>query len=278
MKSTSTSTSTCLPASPDGPSPSNSRDGRATDLFGREVAPANRTATQASGRETTIPATSGRKCSASSASADLQRSLENKLLALTGKGGSLEYSLTWRGLAMPARRRCCLLRASVRRTRGTGSSMLRIAGYPTVLSTDAVSSRNSEGWGKGLTDIIKTLPPPFLGIMGWGTATARDWKDGSFRSCQSSPRKSSLGRQCHMVAWIRGWGTLRIYGLGTSTDKHKHQSRLEYQVPRWRDGIPPNSFGCSAMTDLPDVLNPAFGQWLMGYPTAWERYAGLGTR
>lgn len=77
---------------------------------------------QDSTRAMPINDTSGPLFSASSPSAGLQSSLENRLRARTDVNGSPEYVLTWKHWDMPAGPPICALRASARHTSGNGCS------------------------------------------------------------------------------------------------------------------------------------------------------------
>ena len=77
----------------------------------------------------------GQHGSHSSASADLQRSLESRLRALTASSGSTLFSLTWKDAVTPSGRRICALRASARRTQDSASTS-----WPTPVVNDAKGS------------------------------------------------------------------------------------------------------------------------------------------
>ena len=63
---------------------------------------------------------SGRRGSNSSKSVALQGLLASRLQALMPSTGSMEYTLTWKVRTTPLQRPICALRASVRRTSGSG--------------------------------------------------------------------------------------------------------------------------------------------------------------
>ena len=101
------------------------------DLFGQVLAPAN--PSPAPGREGAMrtSGTSGRKCSGSSASADLTACLGSRLRRRLDTVGSMEYSQTWKVAITPAGRRYLAHTASGRRISGRGCG-----GLPTPQASD----------------------------------------------------------------------------------------------------------------------------------------------
>jgi hypothetical protein len=191
---------TSSPGSAGGSTRYNSPDGLRIGLCGLGVARASRSAPQASGWEQRIPATYGQSFDASSPSAVLQRSLENKLPQVMRGLGSPLYALTWRRLAMPSGPPVCLLRASVLRTSDTG-----YIGVPTPLASDwkdrgtwgrgdAIARRIRLGKQIGLSMLFdgKSCPSCVAGMMGfpeqWPTTQPRPTVTPSSRK---SRRRSS---------------------------------------------------------------------------------------
>jgi hypothetical protein len=103
--------------------------------FGREAARASLSARQVAKAGLMMSGTCGRTGITSSASASLQSSLESRLRAKTASVGSTLYQLTWKPRATPLGRQICALRASVRRTLGSGCSLDR-SGWPTPATRD----------------------------------------------------------------------------------------------------------------------------------------------
>jgi len=120
------------PGSADGPSPFASPDGPTTSPSGPEAAPASHSAPPASAKAPTTPDTSGLSSLASSASARLQSSLENRLRARMGATGSPEYALTWKAWPMRSGPPICALRARAPRTSDSG-----FGGWPTPTKGNA---------------------------------------------------------------------------------------------------------------------------------------------
>src|SRR5574343_1072870 len=110
-----------------GATPCESQDGATAAPFGPEVAHASHLARQESKKEPKTSGICGPSSSGSSASVNLQSSLENKLRQLLGTDGSMEYSQTWRRKATPAGRQYWAHTASAHRISDNAST-----GWPTA--------------------------------------------------------------------------------------------------------------------------------------------------
>ena len=108
------------PASPDGRSPCKWPDGPLKPKSGPGHVPVSRFRAQDSEKAMPIDDTCGPLFTASSPSADLQRSLANKLRQRMAGNGSPLYELTWSEWDMPAGVPICRLRASAHRTSDNG--------------------------------------------------------------------------------------------------------------------------------------------------------------
>lgn len=86
------------------------------DLFGQVVVPVSRSVQRGKALSPTISATFGLPFSSSSHSADLQRSLESRLLQQMDERGSTSFTLTWKDQSTASGRRICALLASERNT------------------------------------------------------------------------------------------------------------------------------------------------------------------
>lgn len=116
---------TSSPALVDGHSPCDSQDGRTTDLFGREVAPASHSLLREKSVALKTNAIFGPPGFASFKSADLQRSLENRLRAALDTNGSPEFTLKWKRRLIRSGRWIYALRASRRSTLVSVSGLWR---------------------------------------------------------------------------------------------------------------------------------------------------------
>ena len=115
--------------------PSDLLDGLQLDLFGLGHVHANPLAKRENKKEQVMSDTSGQKCAGLSLSANLQSSLESRLQANLAETGSPEYALTWKHWDMQSGPPICALRASARRTSGSGSIGGR-SGWTTPASRD----------------------------------------------------------------------------------------------------------------------------------------------
>ena len=111
---------TSLPESEDGPLPSDGQDGQTTNPSGQDHVRVSRFRAVDSEKDMPINDISGPLFIDSSLSADLQKFLESRLVAILDTNGSPEYELTWKQRDMPAGLPICALRPSVRRTSGNG--------------------------------------------------------------------------------------------------------------------------------------------------------------
>ena len=219
-----------------GPTPSDLPDGVTTDLFGLVPVRANLSARQAKELGLMTSGTCGQPSTTSSKSADLQSSLESRLQAKTQTLGSTLYAMTWKEWITPSGRSRSRLRASVRRTSGTGSTgwptptaalaekgvrtfegglleamrnhgpdlaaVACLAGCPTTTSTDAVRCPS----------VNATTPNITLNhaanLAGWTTPTRRDWRDTGEvkpriegKNTVFGLRADQLGRQAQLAGW-----------------------------------------------------------------------------
>lgn len=96
------------------------QDGQTTNQCGQEVAHANLSAPQESAKAKPTNATSGHNGRGSSASADLQQSLESKLKLLLPMAGGMKWPMIWKAKATPLGRLYCQLAVLARRKGDTG--------------------------------------------------------------------------------------------------------------------------------------------------------------
>ena len=229
---------TSSPGLEGGPTPSASPDGPTTSPCGPPPSPASRSAAPALGGGRATTATFGPSSVGSSPSASLQFSLESRLRARLEGLGSPLYALTWKHWAMPSGPPICALRGRGLRISASVCSG-ELSGWPTPDAsgftakdiprlmerrTKAAEKHGNNGFGLTLGQLTAAT------AAGWGTPTARDWKDGA------------------------SVGTVEVNGA------------LGRQV--WTHGDPPDS--CCAPTDERGRLHPSHAGWLMGYPPEWD--------
>jgi Protein of unknown function (DUF3631) len=223
--------------SADGRSRSGKPDGPTTAPHGQALAPAKAFPPPEPEGVSTIPATSGRSGTISSASAALNESLGNKLRARLPLVGSILYSETWRENATPAGRRYWAHTASALRTSGSD-----FTGWPTPCASEQNST--PEAWER-MNSAAKARNPR-LGkkqkmlstvaqLTGWGTPTARDNYKGK------GLENWRLGNQARLVS-----GAIAT-GSPAATEK---AARLSPEHSRWLMGIPA-TWGSCAPTETP---------------------------
>lgn len=207
-----TPNATSSPASAAGASPSGSPAGPKTGPSGPAVAHASRLASLDAAFRQMTSATSGQISATSSASAALQSSLENKLLARLDVNGSPEYRLIWKHWPMPTARRICALRASAHRTSGPDffgwRSTLDAWSTPRAQQFD----ENPETWEKRSAKIAADpkyhgCPGQALSVQakmaGWSTLDCQNHRDGNIkRAAATDNHAMSLH---HQAATIAGW-------------------------------------------------------------------------
>lgn len=171
----------------DGNTPFASPDGPPISPYGQAPVPVSRFRARDSGVAMPINDTSGPLFTASSPSAALQLSLENRLRAVTDVNGSPEYELTWKHWDMPSGVPICALVASARRTSGNGCT-----GWPTPVVNDGTGSQYAYAGGDHSKPVLKL--PGAAQMAGWATPTTRDHKDGA-STLENTPVNGLLGRQ-----------------------------------------------------------------------------------
>lgn len=295
---------TSSPGSGDGTSPLNSPAGPRTEKSGPALAPASPSALPVKARASTTPAISGPTSSGSSASAALQRSLENRLRRRLNTVGSMEYSQTWKESVTPAGRSFLAHTASARRI-----SDNEYTGWPTVTTSDDVWNMEKRGFGTALslgtaarlTGWEKTpqasdgdggvmgIRPGTTGkyklrdyamLAGWATATATkitqsgkltnadgsDWNGTSKPHQNGKPVTTALGDQVKLT----GWPTTTTRDSKSEGEDGENRTGSP-SLPALAHGVITELF--RVPTGRRVVLAPEFSLWLMGFPEAWANQA-----
>lgn len=179
-----------------------SQDGQMRDPSGRVHALANHSVSPEKRTDLMTNDTSGQTGIDSLGNADLALLLASRFQARTLSSGSTLYNLTWKKRTTPAQGLIYALRGSVHRT----------------------SDNDCIGW----------LAPGSINLAGWGTPTARDYKDGKISKTQI---KGRLGRQVWLVMTSRLTDSGEM--LTGSNAVMKNGGRLNPEHSRWLMGIPP---------------------------------------
>lgn len=228
MTSKATVSVTFLRVSADGLTRSVWQDGRKISQPGQGAALVNLSARAEKEKRAKINGICGQHSSGSLESQNLTRCLVNKLQMQSTLAGSTIYKQTWKVKTTPLGIVYWAHTASARRTLDNGC-----IGWPTPLEDNA---NNSNGHaGTRFNDLPTTAK-----LMGWPTASSRDWKD--------TPGMAITG--------FNPDGTKR-----KRLDQLPRVAQLAGQTLTGADALTENSGSCR--------LNVKFSLWLMGYPEEW---------
>lgn len=218
-----------------GATPCGKQAGPTIDLFGRVPVRANLSARQAKALGLLTSGTSGPRSTISSESAALQQSLASRLQAKTALLGSTLFKLTWKERVTPAGRSIPALRASARPTSDSAST-----GWPTPLS-NSTNGAGASGRQGGLN--LQTA----ASLTGWGTPSARDWKDTPGMATQRADGRSRLDQLPRQAA-LAGWTTPMANDATGSTHRYG---------PKKPDGTRPEYLKLPGQANLAGWNTPA---------------------
>ena len=193
---------------------SDPQGGKTTDQSGQDLVRASLSAAQAIKKGLLTSGTSGLTGSTSSNSADLQRSLANRLRRKTASVGSTLYKLTWKERTTPSGLSISALRASAHRTSGKD-----FGSWPTPTTRDGKGGyqggriRN----GRISTDTLDGTAQ----LSGWATPTSMTGGTNIAPSHLNGKHGWNTGAQ----AQLAGWAT-------PTTSDHKGAAKPE-SVKEW---------------------------------------------
>ena len=201
--------------------------------------------------------------------------------------GSPEFALTWKDWDMPAGQPICALRASERRTGGSGCT-----GWPTCSARDwkdtpgmSETGVNPDGTERKRLDMLPRVAqlaswptpntmeggqtsrggkrrgePLMGGLVGWATPRATDAK------CGHDYTENCEGKDLAKDASLCGWATPRAEDAESAGMRHSRGVADTLSAQAGQDASRSN-----AETGRPAGfrLNPRFSLWLMGFPAAW---------
>jgi hypothetical protein len=269
-----------------GSTPSPSPGGPTTDPSGPVAVPASRSVRRGNRRPKKTGGTSGPLFDALSPSAGLQRSLESRLQAALGVSGSPEYALTWKRWDMPSGPQICALRASARRTSGSGCT-----GRLSPTNEDAGRMgcpEMAERWARGEAVPFCHQRLRTQALLAGRPTTKSSGGHNGLRTTEGALKefeRKGAGADLPTIAALAGWATPSATAWGDTPETHLARkeaaraagksmglvvSNLDAQARLTSpadSGTPSTS--STAATAKSGVLNPAFSLWLMGLPSAW---------
>ena len=263
------------PASEFGAMPLERLDGQMILPCGPEAVPARVSVRTGSGEALAISVTYGLHGSGSSASYNLTFALANRLRVKTDSLGSTLFKLTWKERVTPAGRRIPALRASGRRTSGSGCTSWPTPNTPSggrSCSIDKLSATGMTPDGRKHTVSLEHVAK----FSAWPTPQTHDDRKRGNTEADHHHFPHDLSNAAEMATWIAPQTKDFRSGQAKRYLEGKHAVSLNDQATLAGSGETPNGF-IAAMKSI-GQLNPAHSRWLMGLPTVWDDCAVMVTR
>ena len=249
-----------------------SQESPTLDLFGLEVVPVKSTALLAKEKAQVVTKTYGRYLPASSQSAALQRSMENRLRRLLDTDGLTEYEQTLKRKITPSG--VSYLEHTARGRRTSGSDC---GGWGSLRCQTVRTTKQRDDHHGNLEEMVFLVQDQ---LAGWATPRAGKTTNEDPEAWQKRKDKGDVSTMpLTLQAQMAGWPTCSANEDAAGTAKGKMQQMLSHAALTC--GSEAN--GTTAATESNDVsrLNPGFSLWLMlgtQKATEWLRCAELAMR
>lgn len=268
---------TSLQASADGVLPCASQECLTLSAAGQAHPLASHSAQQESNSDSLTIATLPQHLYASSLSAALQCSLENRLRQQLQSTGSMIYSMSWKQKHTPAGRQYCQRVASVPRTSETGCFLV-----PAHWHTPTTNVNNQPETARGL----QTLAGQAKHLAGWLSPCAQNGTVNGYTDWMKIIKRKEAGRQQNLqdVVVLAAWttpshsdGTRGGTGITANMTGSSLAQLVKMSGPIRLTACGQMRTGSDAGMENSGRLNPAHSRWMMGFPPEWDACAVMET-